>query len=120
MPAVVAEVLCLLTKPARHSPRRSAERGNRGWQLVAYCWDRHDRLGVIVVLSISGRRLGVRLYFQTHEKNITAKRRSRLSCGGYTGCWEGCSSWCWTDGPCITAGDSGASGCRLTRRARIR
>ena len=38
-----------------------------------YCWDRHDRLSVIAGLSFSAKRRRVGLYFQMHEKNITAQ-----------------------------------------------
>ena len=45
----------------------------RGWRPVMYCWDRHDRSSVIAALSVSARRRRIGLYFQMHEKNITAR-----------------------------------------------
>ena len=38
-----------------------------------YCWDRHDRLSAIASLTLSARRRRIGLYFQMHEKNITAE-----------------------------------------------
>jgi len=45
----------------------------RGWRPVMYCWDRHDRLSPIASLTLAPRRRRIGLYFQMHEKNITAE-----------------------------------------------
>jgi len=39
-----------------------------------YCWDRHDRLSAIASLTLSARRRRIGLYFQMHQKNITAEQ----------------------------------------------
>ena len=46
----------------------------QGQTPLMYCWDRHDRLSVIAALSVSARRRRIGLYFQMHEKNITAEQ----------------------------------------------
>lgn len=45
----------------------------RGCRPVMYSWDRHDRLSAIASLTLSARRRRIGLYFQMHEKNITAE-----------------------------------------------
>jgi putative transposase len=57
-------MLAPLVRRSRHS---------RGWRPVMYCWDRHDRLWPIVSLTLAPRRRRIGLYFQMHEKNITAE-----------------------------------------------
>jgi transposase len=46
----------------------------RGWRPVMYCWDRHDRLSAIASLTLAPRRRRIGLYFQMHQKNITAEQ----------------------------------------------
>ena len=38
-----------------------------------YSWQRHDRLSTIASLTLAPRRRRIGLYFEMHEKNITAE-----------------------------------------------
>jgi hypothetical protein len=62
-------MLALLVRRSRHP---------RGWRPVMYCWDRHDRLSPIASLTLAPRRRRIGLYFQMHEKNITAEDAEAL------------------------------------------
>ncbi len=46
----------------------------RGETPVMYSWDRHDRLSVIAGLSLAPRRRRIGLYFEMHDRNITAEQ----------------------------------------------
>jgi transposase len=50
----------------------------QGQTPVMYSWDRHDRLSVIAGLTLSARSGRIGLYFDIHEKNVTAEEVERF------------------------------------------
>jgi len=46
----------------------------RGQTPVMYGWDRHDRLSAMASLTVAPQRRRIGLYFQMHERNVTAEQ----------------------------------------------
>jgi transposase len=47
--------------------------GPEGQTPLLYCWDRRDRLSSIASLTLAPQRQRIGLYFEMHERNVTAE-----------------------------------------------